>query len=81
MPSVHDIIAKAGDEHAKVIDALAVDTVENRETEEYIAEYKGKRERRTKSVGKRENKMIGEGKDRKMIEVVYLRLCVIYNEP
>ena len=58
MPKAIDIIAAAGEDYSKAIEALAVDTRTDREQEEYIKEYKGYRTRRDTSVGKREDKVI-----------------------
>ncbi|MBR8535408.1 phage portal protein [Carboxylicivirga sediminis] len=77
MPSFKDLLAKHGKDYDKIISELTKDTIDDRKTEEYIDEYKGKRERRSKSVGKRENKIIGEGTDKKIVEVAKL----VFNFP
>lgn len=54
MPDIATILQEP--EFKKVIDVLCQDTIEGREQEAYIKEYKGERTRRETSVGKREDK-------------------------
>lgn len=58
MPSFLELQEKYANELAKLIDTLSKDTIEDRKTLEYIEEYDGERLRRSKSVGKRENKTV-----------------------
>lgn len=76
MPSFKDIQAKYSNDFQKVIDQFK-DTNAERETSEYIAEFKGDRDRRSTSVGKRQNKTIGEGDEKKIVEVARL----VFNFP
>ncbi len=54
MPDIYSILEN--DDFGKVVDELCVDVIEGREVREYLDEYKGKRTRRSTSVGRRENK-------------------------
>jgi SPP1 family phage portal protein len=58
MASFQEISQKYQDDVKKIIEILSKDTREDRNTLEYIEEFKGERTRRAKSVGKRENKTI-----------------------
>lgn len=71
MPSFADIYAKYSNDFQKVVEQFK-DTKEDREIEAYIDEFKGGRDRRSTSVGKRQNKTIGEGNDKKTVEVARL---------
>lgn len=71
MPSFADIYTLYSSDFQKVVDQFK-DENEDRETSEYIDEYKGERSRRSTSVGKRENKIIGEGDSKKSVEVARL---------
>lgn len=58
MPTFKELQDKHGENIAKLIELLSKDTREDRNTTEYIEEYEGERTRRSKSVGKRENKTV-----------------------
>jgi len=58
MPTFQEIQEKHGEDIKKLIESLSKDTREDRETALYIEEYDGERTRRSKSVGKRENKTV-----------------------
>lgn len=58
MASFKELQEKHGEDIKKLIDILSKDTREDRETEEYIEEYKGERDRRSKSVGNRTDKTV-----------------------
>lgn len=58
MASFKEILEKYGENPQKLISTLSVDTIEDRTTEEYIEEYEGERNRRSKSVGNRANKTV-----------------------
>jgi len=72
MPSIADILKNNGDDFQKIVDKLCEDTTDDRSPLEYLEEYKGKRERRAKSVGMRQNKIVGEGSAQKVIKVAKL---------
>ena len=55
MPSIKDILSN--NNFAQVVADLCTDTIENRESREYLDEYNGERLRRETSVGHREPKM------------------------
>lgn len=76
MPSFKNIQAKYETDFQKVIDQFK-DNNTDREISEYIDEYNGKRDRRSTSVGKRQNKTIGEGDEKKVVEVAKL----VFNFP
>ncbi len=54
--TIEEILAE--EDKSKIIDLLCKDTIDDRDVEEYVNEYKGKRERRPNSVGNRESKTI-----------------------
>lgn len=56
MPSFLELQEKYKNNNAKLIDILSKDTIEDRQTDDYISEYSGERTRRPKSVGNRTNK-------------------------
>jgi len=58
MASYIQLLEKHGEDLKKLIGILSKDTREDRETDEYIQEYKGERTRRPKSVGNRQNKTV-----------------------
>jgi SPP1 family phage portal protein len=71
MPSFTEIYAANAADLQKVIDTFK-DTNEERETTAYIEEYEGARTRRNESVGKRADKVVGEGDNRKTVPVARL---------
>lgn len=56
MPDIATILQEP--DFKKVVDTLCQDTIEGREQEAYLKEYKGERTRRSTSVGNREDKTI-----------------------
>lgn len=56
MPDIATILQEP--DFKKVVEVLCVDTIEGRESEAYLKEYKGDRTRRETSVGNREDKSI-----------------------
>ena len=58
MPSFTELLELYGEEPAKLISELAVDTKDDRDPDAYRQEYDGERTRRTKSVGNRIDKTV-----------------------
>lgn len=56
MPGIEEILQQ--DDFGRIVSDLCVDTVENRDSREYLEEYNGSRKRRKTSVGFREPKKI-----------------------
>ncbi len=72
MKSIYDLLKQYKNEPQKLVEILCVDSNDEREQAEYREEFEGQRQRRDSSVGKRENKIIGEGVNKKIIEVARL---------